>query len=204
MGSFFHTAEEKKKVYKHKLAAEYAPHIFLNTIKLWPSNYFTTPGKKRWQISPSLPATTKFKEQNTYWSPAWHLWNVCDLSAQLSMCRVINLQQEDGRELSKEASIFVIYPGWSVTETRPERQAVGTKYIHELPLTSTGITEIFRLFIDLIGSCLPTDAFQHLSKGIFGPRHWGFCYSFWNYMSLFITSLKFLPWVRTHFILIWC
>lgn len=28
MESFPSTAEEKKKVYKHKLAAEYAPHIF--------------------------------------------------------------------------------------------------------------------------------------------------------------------------------
>lgn len=83
---------------------------------------------------------------------------------QLKLYRVINLQQEGGRSLSKEAPILVSYPGCSVTDSPAEQEVVGTKYIHELPLVSTHITEILRLFSDLTGSWHPTDASQCLCK----------------------------------------
>lgn len=45
MESFSNVVEEKTKAYKHKLATEHA-HIFLSTIGLWYSNYFTTAENK--------------------------------------------------------------------------------------------------------------------------------------------------------------
>lgn len=120
MESFPSTAEEKKKVYKHKLAAEYAPHIFSSISRLWSSNYFITPGKKSWRISPSLPATIKLKELSTNWSPAWYLWNVADVSAH--NVQGYKLEQKGAREVNKEASILASYPGCSVTEAQQGRK----------------------------------------------------------------------------------
>lgn len=45
-----------------------------------------------------------------------------------------------------------------------EQGTVGTMYIYELPLASTGIREHLRLFSDLADSSLTINASQYISK----------------------------------------
>lgn len=61
----------------------------------------------------------------------------------------IILLKECGRAVSKEASLCVSCHECSSTEIPEEQEAMGTNYIHYLPLAYTGISELLMLFSEL-------------------------------------------------------